>query len=295
MALMDAFRPKWKNGDWKVREAAANSLSDRDVLAEIAAMDQHEAVRRAAVRRLLGVRDRSVSFSEGLRARKHAADLLDGRGWRPDGEEEKILYYLAKDQLDACAHLGAHALPLLTKAYEAGLLPSMGFRNLIERFDSADAVPSLIELLRWAIKHDDGIRIRTVSVLIRIGEPVVKPLNRALSPDDESFADGGALTILYNIAENKRRAQPAPLADAREVQRSAACETAALALVLTATGPLKINVMKAIRELTGLGLHQLSTFVDHLPQTITRATNRAEAEAIAERFREIGATVKIEE
>ncbi|HAT44555.1 MAG TPA: 50S ribosomal protein L7/L12 [Ktedonobacter sp.] len=63
--------------------------------------------------------------------------------------------------------------------------------------------------------------------------------------------------------------------------------------VLTEIGPNKINVIKVVRELTGLGLKEAKAVVDEAPKAIKEAVSKEEAEKIAEKMAEVGAKVTI--
>ena len=63
--------------------------------------------------------------------------------------------------------------------------------------------------------------------------------------------------------------------------------------VLTEIGPNKINVIKVVRELTGLGLKEAKAVVDEAPKPIKEAVSKEEAEKIAEKMAEVGAKVTI--
>src|SRR6516164_4574630 len=63
--------------------------------------------------------------------------------------------------------------------------------------------------------------------------------------------------------------------------------------VLTEVGPNKINVIKVVRELTGLGLKEAKAVVDEAPKPIKEAVSKEEAEKIAAKMTEVGAKVTI--
>jgi len=63
--------------------------------------------------------------------------------------------------------------------------------------------------------------------------------------------------------------------------------------VLTEVGPNKINVIKVVRELTGLGLKEAKAVVDEAPKAIKEAVSKEEAQKIADKMAEVGATVTI--
>ena len=64
-------------------------------------------------------------------------------------------------------------------------------------------------------------------------------------------------------------------------------------VVLTATGANKINVIKAVREVTSLGLKEAKDLVDSAPKPIKEGVNKDEAEAIRKKFTDAGATVEV--
>jgi large subunit ribosomal protein L7/L12 len=63
--------------------------------------------------------------------------------------------------------------------------------------------------------------------------------------------------------------------------------------VLTAVGDKKINVIKAVREVTSLGLKEAKDLVEAAPKAIKEGVSKEEAEAIKKKFEEAGATVEI--
>jgi len=64
-------------------------------------------------------------------------------------------------------------------------------------------------------------------------------------------------------------------------------------VILTAAGANKINVIKAVREVTNLGLKEAKDLVDGAPKPIKEGVNKEEAEAIKKKFTEAGATVEV--
>jgi large subunit ribosomal protein L7/L12 len=64
-------------------------------------------------------------------------------------------------------------------------------------------------------------------------------------------------------------------------------------VVLTAAGANKINVIKAVREVTSLGLKEAKDLVDGAPKPIKEGVNKEEAETIKKKFTEAGATVEV--
>lgn len=84
-------------------------------------------------------------------------------------------------------------------------------------------------------------------------------------------------------------AAPAAAADAG----AAAEEQTEFDIVLTAAGDKKVNVIKAVRALTGLGLKEAKDMVDGAPATIKESASKAEAEDAKKQLEEAGATVEL--
>ena len=73
----------------------------------------------------------------------------------------------------------------------------------------------------------------------------------------------------------------------------AAEEQTEFTIVLKDVGPNKIPVIKVVRELTSLGLGEAKALVDNAPSTIKENVSKAEAEDMANKFKEAGATVEL--
>jgi large subunit ribosomal protein L7/L12 len=70
-------------------------------------------------------------------------------------------------------------------------------------------------------------------------------------------------------------------------------EKTEFAVVLTEVGANKINVIKAVREVTSLGLKEAKDLVDGAPKTVKEGVNKDEAATIKKKFEEVGAKVEI--
>ena len=64
-------------------------------------------------------------------------------------------------------------------------------------------------------------------------------------------------------------------------------------VILTAAGANKINVIKAVREITSLGLKEAKDLVDGAPKPIKEGVSKDEAETIKKKFVEAGASVEV--
>jgi large subunit ribosomal protein L7/L12 len=81
-------------------------------------------------------------------------------------------------------------------------------------------------------------------------------------------------------------AGPAPVAAVKEEQTE-------FDVVLANAGANKIQVIKAIREITGLGLKEAKDLVEAAPKTVKEAVSKADAEEMKKKLAEAGATVEL--
>jgi len=88
-------------------------------------------------------------------------------------------------------------------------------------------------------------------------------------------------------------AVPVAVAGGAAAGAPAAEEQTEFTVVLTEVGPNKINVIKAVREVTSLGLKEAKDLVDGAPKTVKEGVNKDEAATIKKKFEEAGAKVEI--
>jgi large subunit ribosomal protein L7/L12 len=74
---------------------------------------------------------------------------------------------------------------------------------------------------------------------------------------------------------------------------AAAEEQTEFTVVLAAFGENKVNVIKAVRELTGLGLKEAKDLVDGAPKPVKEGISKADAEAAKKKLEEAGAKVEV--
>lgn len=74
---------------------------------------------------------------------------------------------------------------------------------------------------------------------------------------------------------------------------AAAEEQTEFDVVLTAVGDKKINVIKAVRAITGLGLKEAKAVVDSVPAPVKEAASKEEAEDVKKQLEEAGASVEL--
>ena len=88
-------------------------------------------------------------------------------------------------------------------------------------------------------------------------------------------------------------AGPAPAGGGAAAEAEAPEEQTEFTVTLTAVGDSKINVIKAVREITGLGLKEAKDLVDASPKAVKENVNKEEAESIAQKLKDAGATAEI--
>jgi large subunit ribosomal protein L7/L12 len=105
---------------------------------------------------------------------------------------------------------------------------------------------------------------------------------------------------LVKMLEEKLGVSAAAATVAAAAPAGAAAEAAPAAeektefnVILVAAGANKINVIKAVREVTSLGLKEAKDLVDGAPKPIKEGVNKEEAEAIKKKFTEAGATIEV--
>ena len=85
----------------------------------------------------------------------------------------------------------------------------------------------------------------------------------------------------------------APVAVAGAVAGAAEEEQSEFTVVLAAAGSEKIKVIKAVREITGLGLKEAKELVDNAPSNVKEGIEKAEAEALKAQLEEVGAQIEL--
>ena len=103
-----------------------------------------------------------------------------------------------------------------------------------------------------------------------------------------------ALQERWGVSAAPVAAAAGPAAPAAETAAAAPVEEKTeFDAILSEVGPNKINVIKVVRELTGLGLKEAKAVVDEAPKPIKEAVSKEEAQKIADKMAEVGAKVTI--
>jgi large subunit ribosomal protein L7/L12 len=124
--------------------------------------------------------------------------------------------------------------------------------------------------------------IATQEFIQQIDSLTVLELNNLVKALEEHYGVSAAAAAAPAAAAGGGAAAAAPVEEKTEFD-----------VVLKAAGEKKINVIKAVREVTSLGLKEAKDLVESAPATVKEAVSKDEAEAIKKKFEEAGATVEI--
>ena len=86
---------------------------------------------------------------------------------------------------------------------------------------------------------------------------------------------------------------PVVVAGAAAADAPAAAGKDSWDVVLTGAGETKMNVIKAVKEITGLGLKESKDIVDNVPKAVKEGVSESEADEIKKKLEEAGATVEV--
>ncbi len=117
-------------------------------------------------------------------------------------------------------------------------------------------------------------------ILDAIGSMSVLELSQLIKDMEEKFGVSAAAAVAV--------AAPAAAGAAAAVE-----EKTEFTVILAAAGENKVNTIKAVREVTSLGLKEAKDLVDGAPKPVKEGTSKAEAEAIKKKLEEAGAKVEI--
>ena len=120
-------------------------------------------------------------------------------------------------------------------------------------------------------------------ILNAIAEKSVRDIVELISAMEEKFGVSAQAAVAVAAA-------PAAGTDGGEQQAE---EKTEFDVVLSAVGEKKVNVIKAVRAITGLGLKEAKDMVDGAPSTIKEAAPKAEAEEFKKQLEEAGASAEL--
>ncbi|MBI5147784.1 MAG: 50S ribosomal protein L7/L12 [Parcubacteria group bacterium] len=102
------------------------------------------------------------------------------------------------------------------------------------------------------------------------------------------------LAELVKALEEKFGVSAAMPVAAAAGEAGAAAEKSAYDVVLKAVGEQKINVIKAVKEATGLGLKEAKDIVDAAPKAVKTGLSKADADELKKKLEDVGATVELQ-
>jgi large subunit ribosomal protein L7/L12 len=124
--------------------------------------------------------------------------------------------------------------------------------------------------------------IATEEFIKQIDGMTVLELNNLVKALEDHYGVSAAAAAVAMPAGGGGAAAAAPVEEKTEFD-----------VVLKAAGEKKINVIKAVREVTSLGLKEAKDLVESAPANIKEGVSKDEAESIKKKFEEAGATVEI--
>jgi large subunit ribosomal protein L7/L12 len=119
-------------------------------------------------------------------------------------------------------------------------------------------------------------------ILDKIGSMTVLELSELIKAMEEKFGVSAAAAVAVAAPAAGGAAAAAPAEEKTE-----------FTVVLATIGENKVNVIKAVRELTGLGLKEAKDLVDGAPKPVKEGVNKADAEAAKKKLEEAGAKVEV--
>jgi large subunit ribosomal protein L7/L12 len=122
-------------------------------------------------------------------------------------------------------------------------------------------------------------------IVEQIGGLSALDLSKLVKALEEKFGVSAAAPVMAMA--------PAGGGAAGGVAAPAAEEQTEFDAILTAVGDKKIQVIKVVRELTGLGLKEAKDLVDSAPKPVKEKVTRQEADAVKAKLSEVGATVEV--
>ena len=120
-------------------------------------------------------------------------------------------------------------------------------------------------------------KLATADVIASLKEMTILELNELIKAIEEEFGVSAA----------------APTAAASPAEAAAPTGPVEVDVILKEVGPSKVNVIKVVRELTGLGLVEAKGIVDKAPSAIKEKVSQEVAEDVKKKLEEAGAVVEI--
>ena len=124
--------------------------------------------------------------------------------------------------------------------------------------------------------------VAQAEILDKIASMTVLELSELIKAMEEKFGVSAAAAVAVAAPAAGGGAAAAPVEEQTE-----------FTVTLSAFGDNKVNVIKAVRELTGLGLKEAIDLVDGAPKPVKEGVSKADAEAAKKKLEEAGAKVEV--
>jgi len=122
--------------------------------------------------------------------------------------------------------------------------------------------------------------VAQAEILDKISSMTVLELSELIKAMEEKFGVSAAAAVAVAAPAGAAAAAPAE-------------EQTEFTVMLTGIGENKVNVIKAVRELTGLGLKEAKDLVDGAPKAVKEGVSKADAEAAKKKLEEAGGKVEV--
>ncbi|MEI6043418.1 MAG: 50S ribosomal protein L7/L12 [Chloroflexota bacterium] len=122
-------------------------------------------------------------------------------------------------------------------------------------------------------------------IVDQISELNILDVSKLVKALEEKFGVSASAPVVLGAAAAPAAAAAAPVAPVEEQTE--------FNVILKEIGPNKINVIKVVRELTGLGLREAKDLVEAAPKAVKEAVSKEDAEAARAKLAETGAVIEV--
>jgi large subunit ribosomal protein L7/L12 len=162
-----------------------------------------------------------------------------------------------------------------------GALQERGWRNVLLKW--IFRAPGAHPLRAGTVYRGDNIIMADINALVEtLGGLTLLETSELVKAIEEKFGVSAAAAAVA-VAPGGGGAAPAPVVEEKDE----------FTVMLTGAGANKINVIKVVRELTGLGLKEAKDLVDGAPKPVKEGVNKEEAEKVKAKLTEAGASVEL--
>ena len=180
--------------------------------------------------------------------------------------------------------MGTMQAPVAKLVRTMNEVPAKFVRTLAAVRDSKEQAPRRSQTPQHSgTLNIQELKMERAQILEAISGMTVLELSQLIKDMEEKFCVSAAAAV----------AVAAPAGGGAAGGAAAAEEKTEFTVTLTAIGDNKVNVIKAVRELTGLGLKEAKDLVDGAPKPVKEGVSKADADAMAKKLTDAGAKVEI--